>query len=134
MLDLFYIGEFSDKFIIDRPQKADKFSLFALGLYGTDDFVAVFPFCDQRRDHLGRVLKIRAHGNDAIPRRLQDTVKGRIELSEISGVKNRLDLFIGSAQFFYPRAGAVGWAVIDKYDLVVVWGGQALKLPDDRLA
>ena len=133
MLDLPHGGELSDELIIDRAQKAHKPVLLALFFYRTDDLIALLPFRDKLRDHLGRVLKVGAERYDAVARRLQHPVEGRVELPEIARVEDRFDALVPRAQLFKPPARLILRIVVDKHDLIIV-RRELPHLRDERLA
>ena len=108
MLNLLYVRQLLDGLIIEASECVHDLVFLTAGLDADDDLVAFFPGLYVFRDHVHRILEICHHLNDAVSGHLQHAVIRRIELSEIAGVENCLDLRVLCAEPAQDRAGFIG--------------------------
>ena len=120
MLNLLHLAHFVNHLVITRTQKTDKPILVAGSLYAGNNLGAFFPFMHKGRNHFHRILKVAAHGNNAIALHLGYSIIGRIELAKIAGVKNSLDFFIFFANLAQKRSCIVRGIVVYKDDFIIV--------------
>ena len=133
VFDKFGLGHGADQAVIDGAQKIDEAVFPAGSFHAADDPVAFLPFRHKFRDHVHRILKIRAQQYGAVPVRLTHPVKRGVELSEVSRVQNRLSVGVAGAQYPQLVARAIGRVVVYEQDSIVILGQCALKLLDDRI-
>ena len=95
MFNLLHIRQFFDCLIVTASEPVHHTVLFAAGLDADDNLIALFPFMDIFWDHLHRVLEICHHFNNAVARHLKHPIIRRVELAEITCIKNRLNPWIG---------------------------------------
>ena len=119
-LELIRRGHRLDQLIIYRPQEINHRVLLTAGLDAADNLMSILPFLNKSRDKFHRILKITAHTDRAIPRRLTHRVKRRIKLPKIGHIKNSFNLFIFCTQLLKLRSRSVRRTVINKQNLIII--------------
>ena len=97
-------------------------ALLTAGLNSNYNLISLFPCLHILGNHIYRILKIRNHLNHTVSRYLQHTIVGRIKLSEISGIKNRLDFRIFLAKTAKNGTRIVPGVIVNKYKLIIIPG------------
>ena len=108
MLDLLHVRKLLDGLIVEASKSIHDLVFLAAGLNADDDLVALFPGLHVFRNHVHRILEICHHLNDTVSGHLQHAVIRRIELSEIAGIEDCLDLRVLRAESAQDRAGVIG--------------------------
>ena len=112
MLDLLHIRKLLYEFVIKGAKVINNRIFLALCLYPDDYLIALLPFLQVFRDEVERILKITDHSDRAVARGLEHAMKRGIELPEILGVEDGLDLFVLPAYLAEERTGVVRRGVV----------------------
>lgn len=120
MFNLFCIRKFLDDAIVETTQMIHDRIFLTAGFDANDDLITVFPFFKVLGDQFDRILKIADHGDRTITCCLQDAVIRRVELSEILGIKDGFDLWIGSAYLTQQRAGIIAGIIVNKEKFIII--------------
>ena len=134
MLDLLHVRKTADQLIVAAPEPVHERIFLAAGLDADDDLIAVLPLMDILGDQLHRILEVGHHGDHAVACHLEDPIIRRIELTEIPGIENSLDLRVLFAQLPQKRSCAVRGVVVNEHQLIVVHGKFAGNDVDDGIA
>ena len=127
------IRYFAKEFVISFPDKGHDPAFLSLVFYADHNFPAAFPFTNQLRNHLRRILKIRVQPDHAVTVSLLKTMHRRTHLSKIPRVKNRLDMRICLTLLPKQHSRIILRMIVNIDDLVVVGGKLLRKNPRKRL-
>ena len=109
-----------DHLVIAGAQEPHDGVFLAGGLDAGDNLGPPLPLCHNPGQHLDGVLEVAAHQDGTVARGLEHAIIGAVELAEVLGVEDGLDLGIAGTDLAKEGAGIVTGVVIDEYDLVVV--------------
>ena len=112
---------FPDQFIIASTDPVHHPVFFARFFDANDNFGSFLPLSYELYDHIHRILEVRAHPNHTVPGCLFQSVDRRAQLTEVSGIKDCLYVFILCAQFPQIHPRSVLGMIVDKQDLIPVF-------------
>lgn len=133
VLNLIDAAHLVDELVVHRPHPTEDSVFLARGLDRADHIMAILPLLHQARNETRGVLEVAADAHNTVSLRMAHAIEGRVELSEVSRVQNRLSVGIAGAQHPQLVARAIGRVVVYEQDSIVILGQRALKLLDDRI-
>lgn len=133
MFDLIDAAHLVDELVVHRPHPAKDSVFLARGLDRADHIMAVLPLPHQAGNEARGVLEVTADAHNTVSLRMAHAIEGRVELSEVSRIQNRLSVGVAGAQHPQFVARAIGRVVVYEQDSIVVLGQCAPKLLDDRI-
>ena len=120
MFNLIDIGHLLDELVITGAEEAHHGILFAGGLHTGDDTGTFLPLLHHLRYQTDGVLEVAVHLDRTVTGGLEHAVIGTVELSEVLGIEDGLDLRVALADLTQQRTGVVAGVVVDEHQLVVV--------------